>query len=301
MNIYRIKQVIPKPLYPLISPLYGWIKQAQQRLILLREGPDIQPEVFRGMLQELGIQKGSIVLVHSAMDGILERVPGMNPVKLIELLTDMVGEEGTLLMPTFPFRGRQRDYIEQQPVFDRQKTPSRVGLMTEIFRRMPGVTRSLHPTHPLAGRGAMAASLLNEHHMGRTFGDATSPFYKLVEHKALIVGLGIDLDFTIQYVPEERHPRFRDKVFAADPVMLTMKDQGQEIPYAIHPTIAYRDYDHLWEILEQFKAEGIVTTLSRKGLTCTSVRADRYLERYNRLMDQGTTLFTTTPPSKQES
>ena len=42
------------------------------------------------------------------------------------------------------------------------KTPSAVGLVNELFRRQPGVQRSLHPYNTLAARGPLAAELLRQ-------------------------------------------------------------------------------------------------------------------------------------------
>ena len=72
---------------------------------------------------------------------------------VIRLLQDAAGDSGALLMPTLPFRGTALEYAQSGQITDMAKTPSHMGLITEIFRRMPGVVRSIHPTHPVAAWG----------------------------------------------------------------------------------------------------------------------------------------------------
>ena len=60
---------------------------------------------FISELRDLGINPGSIIFLHSSMDEFSRRVPSLDPLKIIALLKELVGEEGTLLMPTFPFEG----------------------------------------------------------------------------------------------------------------------------------------------------------------------------------------------------
>src|SRR5205814_935821 len=104
--------------------------------------------------------------------------PTVDAPGLITILKDALTPDGTLLVPTSPFIGWQEDYIASKPTFDVRRTPSRMGLMTELFRRMPDTVRSLHPTHSVAGWGAHAEELLSTHHLGETFGE-TSPFCRI--------------------------------------------------------------------------------------------------------------------------
>ena len=75
-------------------------------------------------------------------------------------------------MPTFPFQGAQG--ADKYSRFDVQKTPSKVGILTEVFRQTQGVERSKHPTHPVAAWGLHANEIVSTHHLGPTFG-VTSP------------------------------------------------------------------------------------------------------------------------------
>ena len=139
-----------------------------------------------------GFKPGATVMVHSSFSHVRRRVPGLSPKGLIALLQEQLGPEGTLLMPTFPFQGSQGEYAEKNPRFDVQRTPSKVGVLTEVFRQMEGVVRSKHPTHPVAAWGRNASEIVSTHHLGPTFG-VTSPFYRLREFEGIVVGLGTSM------------------------------------------------------------------------------------------------------------
>ena len=63
---------------------------------------------------------------------------------------------GLLLLPTHTWR----TINAANPVFDVCTSPCCVGILPELFRQRPGVVRSLHPTHSIAGYGQQAVSYL---------------------------------------------------------------------------------------------------------------------------------------------
>ena len=103
---------------------------------------------LRNALQHLGVVPGDVLMVHSSFDRFLGFRGG--PVEVIRALQDVLGPRGTLMMPTLPFTGSAIEYTSRDLVFDVRRTPSRMGFITEVFRRGPEVVRSLHPTHSVA-------------------------------------------------------------------------------------------------------------------------------------------------------
>jgi aminoglycoside 3-N-acetyltransferase len=86
-----------------------------------------------------------------------------------------------------------------------------MGLLTELFRRMPNVVRSIHPTHAVAAWGKDAAAIVADHHLARTpCGDGT-PYARLLERRGKILLLGVDISsltfyHTIEELLEARFP-----------------------------------------------------------------------------------------------
>jgi aminoglycoside 3-N-acetyltransferase len=281
--IRAIRQLLPKRLQREAEPLY---RSMHRRLAALDRAFDkrtISCEEFADLLGELGVTVGATVMVHSSMDEIARRVPQMTPLRAIQLLQHLLGREGTLLMPTFPFLGRQLDYVKTHSSFNPQKTPSQVGLITEIFRRMPGVIRSLHPTHPIAAWGKHARELISSHHLGTAFGEY-SPLFKLQEFNGLVVGLGTKLRrFSILHVAEELHPKVRQLVFEATPRVMTIVD-GSATRYRFYAmrSDVVRDYDRVEKLLLR---DGSAKYLERNGLKCVVVQAERLIRRFLDLID----------------
>jgi len=143
-------------------------------------------------LRKTGVIEGDTLLVHSSL-GKIGYVEG-GATTVIEALLEVLGPQGTLAMPTFPARGRNKDYLEGHPVFDVRNTPSAMGLITETFRKMPGVERSLHPTDPVCARGPLAALLTGTHFGQPTPYNESSPFRKLAECGGKILMLGTTLN-----------------------------------------------------------------------------------------------------------
>src|SRR6202158_1809795 len=88
-----------------------------------------------------------ILMVHSSISDMQPMYRGTAR-DLVDLLLHLVGPERTLAMPAFFFGSAElynRDYYRKHRRFDVRRTPSQMGLVTEIFRRWPGVIRSLHP------------------------------------------------------------------------------------------------------------------------------------------------------------
>ena len=127
---------------------------------------------LRTVLERAGISKGSLVMVHSALDGIhLSTIEGAiisSPLavtmRILHLLKSVIGEEGTLAMPTHPKYksdpGFMHDKSDLVLEYDPVKSASSVGLLSEIFRRQAGTVRSLHPLSSLCVRGPLASSIL---------------------------------------------------------------------------------------------------------------------------------------------
>lgn len=271
-----------------LAPVYRHLGRGWARLDRSLDRRTMTASDLATLLATLGVSPGATILLHTSMENIGRRVPGMKPVTLIRLLQERLGEDGTLLMPTFPFQGRQRDYADRCDSFDVHKTPSQAGLVTEVFRRMPGVVRSLHPTHPIAGWGRHAGDLLAAHHLGTAFGP-NSPMYRLREYGGLVVGVGTrpGETFTILHVPEELHPTTWAYAFDPEPRAMTIVDGARRIPYRFHVLRADAERDSLeHRLLGALLKEGVISVVARRGLKCTVARADEVIERSLTLIDR---------------
>src|SRR5262249_26453978 len=134
-------------------------------------------------LRALEIGEGMVLQVHSSLSQ-LGFVEG-GAEKVVDALLEVVGPEGTVMVPTFNHGAAD--------VFDVRTTPSRNGAVTEALRRRPEAYRSIHPTHPYAAIGKHAAALVAGHPEAGTFG-RRSPLGKLADLGGSILLLGVGMN-----------------------------------------------------------------------------------------------------------
>ena len=177
--------------------------------------------------KNIGILEGDVLLVHSSLSKIGYVDGGAKTV--IETLLQTIGKSGTLLMPSFPAHGKNKDYLIANKIFDVLNTPSAMGIITEEFRKMPNVKRSLHATDPVCALGP-DAEFLTATHFGRlTPYDEFSPFRKLIEKKGKILMLGTTLNgagtslHTLEDALDFKYPVYDSKIFDVE-----IKDKSGE-------------------------------------------------------------------------
>lgn len=153
-------------------------------------------------LSALGLKHGDTVLVHSAMSRIGHIQGGAEAV--IDAFLDVLGPDGTLAVPTFPFRGGLLAYVRGDPEFDVDATPSLMGSISEATRKRPGAVRSLEPTHPVAALGRQARFLTEAHLHGAGPCDEHSPLFRLTLAGGYVLLLGVDFrNCTLLHTAEE--------------------------------------------------------------------------------------------------
>ena len=162
-------------------------------------------------LINLGLSNGDVVIVHTSLKKIGYVCGG--PQTVIEALIEVVGPEGTIMMPTQswknldPETGVHWDADESEwnkirenwPAYDRNLTPTNtMGAVAEMFRRWPGSIRTNHPARSVCAWGKHAEYLTEEHTLSNIFGEG-SPIAKLYEldAKVLLLGVGYDKNTSI--------------------------------------------------------------------------------------------------------
>ncbi len=145
--------------------------------------------------KEIGLQAGDTVLVHSSYKS-LGGVDG-GPQVVIDALLDVLGPEGTLVMPAFNF-----DFNKGQP-WDVRSTPSQMGVLTELVRTDPRARRIFHPIYSFSIIGKHAEELTRERY--KSSYERKSLFGKLrdLDGKIMIIGLSYNHSLTFVHHVEE--------------------------------------------------------------------------------------------------
>ncbi|MBQ1546999.1 MAG: AAC(3) family N-acetyltransferase [Lachnospiraceae bacterium] len=157
-------------------------------------------------LTALGLKNGDSVMVHASLSRIGYVCGGAQTV--IEALIEVVGPEGTVMMPTQSWKNLDPEtgvhwdadeadwdrIRENWPAYDKAITPTNtMGAVSEMFRSWPGTIRSDHPARSVAAWGRNAKYLTENHDLSNIFGDG-SPIGKLYELDGKVLLMGVDHD-----------------------------------------------------------------------------------------------------------
>lgn len=150
------------------------------------------PMRLTDILEALAVPRGQLVYAQASMDW-MEKAGLKGPQALADLI-EWVSPAGTLAMPSYPFRSTHREYLESQPTFDVRRTPSAIGLLTEIFRRTAGARRSLDPDFCVTALGADAAAIVGDAPSGADPFGPESSYERMLARDCTFVGLGVSLN-----------------------------------------------------------------------------------------------------------
>jgi aminoglycoside 3-N-acetyltransferase len=179
---------------------------------------------LRHALQKLGLRRGDTVLMHSAFH-YSNGFKG-TPQDVINCLIEVLGEDGNLLMVSMPYRSSSYEYLSKKPIFDIRKTPSEMGIISEIFRRKSGVFRSQHPTHPILAFGKDAARITEGHHVCVYPLGKDSPFdkFRILKGKILFFNVPFDTFTFIHYIEDLTKEKVPLSIYSDDLMSAKMID-----------------------------------------------------------------------------
>lgn len=245
-----IRQIFYERIVPTVKKILG-IKDVSllRKKILKRVGKIIYRQKYStkdlvGIMQNLGMKKGSIVCIHSSMMQFYNFTG--TATELIEQILETIGPEGTLMMPAFPKISYDKydDFI-----FNPKTDPTGAGYLAETFRKYPNVKRSLNVHHSVCAIGKYADYLIKDHHKGHDCWDKLSPWYRICELNGLVFNLGLPRSYMgtfhhcVESLLKNEHPYWRQ-----------FFDHVQKFRY----------YSADGEIMEYYGEEGSITRKTRK-------------------------------------
>ncbi|MBM7836369.1 aminoglycoside N(3)-acetyltransferase [Clostridium sardiniense] len=191
----------------------------------------ITKSYLKDEFRRIGIQEGDCLLVHSALSK-LGFVCG-GEVAVVEALIEVVGEDGTIVMPTHSgdyvdpiFWGNPpvpnewfEDIRKEMPVFNPDVTPTfGMGRIVECFRNIKGVKRSYHPTVSFAAFGKHADFITKNHSLEYSLGE-NSPLARFYELDGKVLLIGVDYDSNTSFHLSEYRAGNYSATISASPVI----------------------------------------------------------------------------------
>lgn len=227
--------------------------------------------------KKVGADKCKILLLHT---GISFGIPSkeINRKQLMELLYDAISELNieTLVMPTFTFS------FSNYEVFDVNNSKTRMGMLNEYVRKLPGVVRSNDPMMSFCVKGKNT-ELINTHG-NKCLGEGSffDNLHKTEDVNIAFFGTDLEDCFTYQHYVEEqmRVPYRYDKEFKG--YVIDEKGNEKEQTYVLY--VKYRDVIPFTppEFVDSMINRGIFkkVKLGDANVSCFSEK-DAYNETYS--------------------
>lgn len=198
-------------------------------------------------LVALGIENGDVLLVHSSLKSMGTVVGGADTV--IDGMLDVLLPDGTLVVPTLV----QKDFSTAYDRWDKNVTPSDVGLITETLRKRPEAYRSDQATHSVAAIGKNADYLTCSHSSFgprmHPYGDYAfshgSPWQKMYDMGGKVLFLGVGMEANTYH-------HFAEAIFSEEIISLLNDKPEREKMLAPLVTFYTRD-EHTRQIKEEEK------------------------------------------------
>ncbi len=216
-----------------------YLRAKEQAAPLIRavRGTFSPEQLIRHLRERIG-EDYEILFVHSSLNGLQPMYTG-DALGLVKALIAMVRPERTLAMPAFyfgdPAIGGAKATFEADPRFDLRRTPSQMGLPSELFRRTRGVVQSRNPIYRVAAMGPFADALTAGHELSATLCGRGTPFDAMAQRRTMVIGIGKSSDVLTQ-VHHAEHVMgnaFPAPQAVSPPLPMTLIEGGVDIPYQL--------------------------------------------------------------------
>ena len=202
---------------------YGKIKGR-----VIRWFASYSPVELEEKFRSLGLSPGDAVMMHSSFHS-FTGFQG-SPKDVIDCLLNVVGPQGHLFMMSLAYTSSSYDYLMQKKLFDIRRTVSRMGIISEAFRRRKHVLRSANPLHPVLAWGPKARWVVSGHGQLLYSCGPGSPFEKMLELNTKILFFNIAFECcTFEHYLEDR---FKDSaplpVYHPNPLEAVLIDEEGE-------------------------------------------------------------------------
>jgi aminoglycoside 3-N-acetyltransferase len=186
-TVWIVKQRVPRSWVRAVRAAKRKMSGAKREAARTHIRPVTRTELTEA-LRNAGIRQGDVLFVHSSLSRIGNVEGGAQCV--VAALIDAVGENGTLIMPTYASADDYVETLSRGEVVDLRTARSVTGQITEVFRNLPGALRSSHPFSSCAAWGKHARYIVSDHHRDPRIFHEGSPIARFIELDGTLIGLG---------------------------------------------------------------------------------------------------------------
>ncbi len=148
--------------------------------------------MMKDFLSKLGLSKNQNIIVHSAFKKIRSAFPGATPTILINTIEEMIGTNGSLIMPAFTYCFKSTD--GRHEIFDRLNSPAKVGTVADIFRQSENVIRTSSPTHSFSLWGKINSEIAVDNSPDSPLGGGSVLDWIAKQDNSFVLLLGTNFD-----------------------------------------------------------------------------------------------------------
>lgn len=181
--IFDLAQSVKKKLG--IENFESFKKKQKRKILRFFYKEKFNADQLISIMKTMGMKNGSVVFIHSSMTEFYNYKGTAQ--ELIDKIIEVIGQEGTLMMPAYPKIIKMNKDVD----FDVLNSVSGAGYLSEVFRKYPGVKRSINLQHSVCAYGKLADYFTSEHHLSITTWDEFSPYYKMSQLKTLVFAFGL--------------------------------------------------------------------------------------------------------------
>jgi aminoglycoside 3-N-acetyltransferase len=253
----------------------------------------------------LGLVAGDTVFVHSSLKSI-GYVEG-GPRVVFDALRDVVGSQGTVIVPTYYLPGGTIYATCKMPgyEFDPRIHGTNLGALPAAFLTFDGISRSIHPTHSVSAQGKHAVYITRDHHTAPSIFGAGSPWDRCIELNGKVLGIGVTMGpVTFYHVLEDRMgASFPLPVRLQEQCLMPCRDwQGNRVNVPVVPldpiymqrridNPSRKDLqDYFWS---EFDKVGLLKTGKVGAATSWYIPSREFYEHLAAMMRQGLTIYST--------
>ena len=180
-----LREILKKIINPDLRLWFKKRKRKVKSIFFVRSKVDLL-EMRKLLVKDFNIKRGDNIIITSSFGNLNS---SFSPNDLINLLQEIVGGEGNIVMPYYS--GNSYELAKKKIAFNMKETPSAMGVLTQVFSESENVYKSIHPTKSVVAWGHNAKEIIKNHEKSKTPYDFNSPYAWLYMNGSKSIGLGV--------------------------------------------------------------------------------------------------------------